>query len=52
MRYEDETKTERMVVYVGPSLLRAIDKLAEEDRRDRSEWARMVLEEKVEESSE
>lgn len=43
-KFKNETNNKRINVYVGPSLLRAVDELAEGDRRERSEWIRMLLE--------
>lgn len=41
--YEDETKTERFVIHVGPKLKAEIERQAKAARRDASEWARLVL---------
>lgn len=48
--YENETKTLRLYVYVGPRLRDAIDKCAELDGRERSDWMRRVVCEKVRET--
>ena len=47
-QFRNETNNRRINVYVGPSLLRAVDELAGRDRRERSEWIRILLERAVE----
>jgi len=42
--YRNQTNNKLLKVYVSPRLLKAVGELAECDRRDRSEWVRMLLE--------
>lgn len=46
--YADEKKSERLVVWIGPSLDRDLDQAARADQRVRSDWIRKVLRDAIE----
>jgi hypothetical protein len=46
--YADEKKSERLVVWIGPSLDRDVEQAAREDQRIKSDWIRKVLREAIE----
>jgi len=50
-QFQNETNTRLVKVYVGPTLGRAVDRLAEADRRPVSEWIRLLLEREASEPS-
>ncbi len=40
----NESKSRVVSVYVTPTMLDAIDRAAEQQRRERSQWVRLVIE--------
>lgn len=44
IRPENERKTERVVLRVGPTMKKRLEESAKHDRRDVADWARLELE--------
>lgn len=47
MHHDDERKTERVWLRLGPELKKKIEERARADRRELAEWARLQLEKAV-----